>query len=820
MSMRTPHPAEVKPSLVSRPDEPPEPTNKSGASGVEDCAELPSPDESHLLENLWQRYRQGRIYTKVSHVLLAINPHRQLPQLYGQQVIQQPVKLRGPHPYSVAQLALQRLQRGEQAIIISGESGAGKTETAKIILRFLERASATAVSHRPGARLEERVSAMNRVLESLGHASTQQNPTSSRFGKFLRLRQTRSGLSAEITTYLLEASRVVDLKASNFHIFQELSMAGPAQLSSWQLTDLAPAGALSRAGALAPAGRGADGLQELRMAMTQLGLQQMCEEILEVVAGLLHLLRHLQHPSGLEMCLENASQLLGLDFSMLKSHLENKRLEVPKEGTLLLPRSPEQSRGLLRGLAVTIYRQLFHHTVDAMNADGRAHGQTEPAPHAAPHAAGNALGVLDMYGFEDLGVNRLEQLLINYTNERLQLLFCHQVLVKEQEAYLSEGLLFEDLPAPSHDGQAVLTTLDGILDVLDDWTLRRLRAGGDLSDEAFARAVAGSPRARGRSVLRSAVAPGFAVRHYAGEVAYRCSGWLDANDAKVQPEVLELLSCGQRRWLCPQQPKRSHSVNKKHRTDLSALLMKLQNTHGLHFIRCFRPNKEQSGEYLDRSFLARQLRAQGVPELLQVVGQGFPHRVPIAEVVKSFAACLEGAKGLSERMQLEVLMHAFQVPRCEWRLGVSQLFLRAGQLASLEELAAEGPPCLDPDLVASARRAARRGRWRRALLAARLLAHFAVRRRRRRRRRMKASFLATIFLCHLQRILRDRPAPTPAPAPAAVPAPAPQAPVPSVDTICVALPHAELPRKRPRPVATPMSGGWLLDMPRKRRFCE
>eukprot|EP00913_Durusdinium_trenchii_P029089 g27274.t1 len=565
MSMRTPHPAEVKPSLVSRPDEPPEPTNKSGASGVEDCAELPSPDESHLLENLWQRYRQGRIYTKVSHVLLAINPHRQLPQLYGQQLQRQPVKLRGPHPYSVAQLALQRLQRGEQAIIISGESGAGKTETAKIILRFLERASATAVSHRPGARLEERVSAMNRVLESLGHASTQQNPTSSRFGKFLRLRQTRTEPTVSP------------------------GQTGPAQLSSWQLTDLAPAGALSRAGALAPAGRGADGLQELRMAMTQLGLQQMCEEILEVVAGLLHLLRHLQHPSGLEMCLENASQLLGLDFSMLKSHLENKRLEVPKEGTLLLPRSPEQSRGLLRGLAVTIYRQLFHHTVDAMNADGRAHGQTEPAPHAAPHAAGNALGVLDMYGFEDLGVNRLEQLLINYTNERLQLLFCHQVLVKEQEAYLSEGLLFEDLPAPSHDGQAVLTTLDGILDVLDDWTLRRLRAGGDLSDEAFARAVAGSPRARGRSVLRSAVAPGFAVRHYAGEVAYRCSGWLDANDAKVQPEV---------------------------------------------------------------------------------VGQGFPHRVPIAEVVKSFAACLEGAKGLSERMQLEVLMHAFQAARASGEVQV------------------------------------------------------------------------------------------------------------------------------------------------------
>lgn len=774
-----------------------------------DCAELRYPSEANLVDNLCERYHRGLIYTNVSHVLLAVNPHRHLEHLYGAAVMQQPAAVRGPHPYSLAQVALMRLKQGPQAIVVSGESGAGKTETAKIIMRFLETHCTFGTSG-----LEERVLAMSRVLESLGHAETRQNPTSSRFGKFLRLQIGRGGLSPKITTYLLEASRVVS-NSSNFHIFYELLAGG--DLEKWDLLDVA----IQQQNSLE---RFKHGHAELAEAMKRLSLGHFFQPMLKVIAGITHILSHLRERQGkpaagaAETRLERACDLLGLQMPNLKTILTTKQLSVPKGEPILMERTEEQSQGILRSLVVAIYRKLFESIVDEMN-------QTLEVGTSAS----DELGILDMYGFESLETNGLAQLLINYTNERLQLLFCEQVLMKEQQVYFSEGLLNEEVAVPQ-EGYGVLQSLDGVLDLLDDWTLTRMRAGGKFSDGAFADAAR---KAKGSSakVLRPAVAPGFAVRHFAGEVVYRCHGWLDSNDAKPLPEVLALLE-GIDAW--PLQklelPRRSQSVNKRHRAELHSLLVKLKGMHGLHFIRCFRPNKEQNSGWVDRSFLAKQLRGNGVPQLLQVMCQGFPHRVALKEVAASFAGCLPGTEGFSDRLLTELLMHAFQVPRAEWRLGVSQLFLKAGQLASLEELSAN-PPRLDADRLAAARSTARRLRWRRALHAVTLLCYLARRLRNRRRRRMKGAFLASIFVFRLKslRIKRSLMVRTRIGATKQLPDPEATAAnkleemtemtemTPQRTNLGEGVMTAG--RKRGRPPATPQEGV-LLELLRKRRFCK
>ncbi|CAJ1380186.1 unnamed protein product [Effrenium voratum] len=754
------------------------------AAGYADAVELRWANEANLLENLCLRYRQGQIYTNVSHVLLAINPHRQLPHLYGESMMKQA----GPHPYTVAALALRRRRQGPQAIVVSGESGAGKTETAKIIMRYLEVTSQK--------ELPEKLTAVSRVLESLGHAETRQNPNSSRFGKYLTMRIGRHSISTQVTTYMLEASRVI-AGGRNFHIFYEALGAEPG---------LGPAWAARR--------------KELEAALEALGLQALTTPLLRAVAGIWRILQHLREGEIEEdevSEMASACQLLGLSFQSLQASLRHRRLRVGAED-LALPRAAKQRGALLRGLAVAAYSRLFHGVVRRMSDNLADLGPEE-----------EELGILDMYGFEDLQNNQLEQLLINYTNERLQLFFCDQLLVKEQQLCLSEGLKL-DLGERETSGRQVLDNLDIVLNVLDDCSMQRLRSGG--GGEALELLL----RRTGEARRRGHVAGRFAVRHYAGEVTYLTSGWLDANDSQPLPEVAELLqtSSNDLLHLERQTSKRPcQSVNKRHRSDLEALMKKL-SAMGVHFIRCFRPNKEQSADFVDRGFLLQQLRGCGVHQVLQVMQRGFPHRVSLQQV----AARLPG--GFSERVGAEVLMVALQVPRSDWRVGVTQLFLKAAHRDALEALLADDRP-LDPALLQEAARRSRRLRWRRAFHAlslVRFLSRGAAQRARSAalRRKLRAALLAAFFLCAARRAARARRLAAkadglqvPAPASAVLGTIRSETPEDQTGTLLEqaksekaerALRELARPCKRRRPSkAVSVEGGVLLEMLPKRRLC-
>lgn len=780
----------------------------------DDCVALPRLDEASLVESLGQRYARREIYTYIAHVLLAVNPYQDVPSLYGEAAmapyLERPRAGGGrpkPHPYAVAEAALRGARRGEaQAIVISGESGAGKTETAKIVLRYLDaRSRGAGAKHR--AILD-----MGRVLESFGNARTSRNANSSRFGKQLRLCLRPSGddLIAQTQTYLLEASRVAGRSPQerSFHVFYELlAGAGPQARARLGLGSAPERHALLRADPpMAGSAAGAEEerraderhFAELQRALASLGLRSTeVDAIFEVLAGIVHLGDVLRPPGGEreaetvalhEASVEWAAKLFGFDVDELRRMVTHRRMVVPGRRSFYEePRTRQQAHTVLRGLMVAVYGRLFRRLVRKMN-DALAD------PAALQSERRGEIALLDIYGFEDLGRNSLEQLLINLTNERLQHLFAQRCLVAEQSTYLQEGLVYRQVPV--EDRSPAMQGIGRILDRLDDLGQQRWRGMHDATDARFCEMIVSGGGADGTHIRRAkfrtqpgrgraasptaAARPAFVVAHYAGDVEYAQEGWLDRNDARAPVEIETLLTGSESAFVqglaeqtapseasaprplgaAAEVARRQYcSASRRHRKDLDALLRSLSAVPATHFVRCFRPNSTQHPNRLDRQYLSEQLRNCGTLQLLQVMRQGYPHRVALREVAERFGPMLPPhLRGGSHRTLAQTLMLAHRVPRTDYALGLTQLFLKAGQLAALEAMRVGGG--LDAEAIAMASREVVRGRWRRAGWAARCavrLARLAREiRRRRARRRLRAALVAVAFSVRLARLVARR----------------------------------------------------------------
>jgi len=789
----------------------------SESLGCADCVSLPHLDEANLLENLRVRHSHDDIYTYVAHVLLAVNPCKPVPALYGPRAMA-PYKVapkRGeprppPHPYAMAQAALKGALRGAgQSIIISGESGAGKTETAKTIMRFLEASLGEGGGSTGAGRAERGVLAMSRVMESFGHASTSRNPNSSRFGKYLRLGLRDGNLCAQATTYLLEASRAVQRSSEerSFHIFYEL-LSG-LDLPTRAKLQLRPSNehALLAGPKATPAD--AKGFQELRQALSSLGLEsKRMEEVFGIVAGILHLGDVLPEPTASfadaskdadeqlelsERSLKMSSELLGFDVDCLRRSILQRRVAVKGRRSFYeVKRTRTQAKCVLRSLIVTLYGRLFSGLVKWMNAALGSARRSERDYCQVTRTA--EVGLLDIYGFESLGQNSLEQLLINLTNERLQHFFVERVLLSEQKAYLEQGLLFQEVEVK--DTAARVQAISRTLDLLDDCGSQRWK-GLAMTDVRFCQSAVrhcaesletgkkptrsspflrpGHPAGRGKRQRGGDVAQpiGFVVAHYAGDVEYDQDGWLDRNDAQPLSEVEDLLegaANGRLRMLsgAPENGSSSstrqfQSVSKQHRQELDSLLATLGESNQ-HFIRCFRPNSQQTPDKVDGSYLLKQLESTGTLQLLQVMRQGYPHRVDLVEVRARFATFLpERLRRCSVQTFAKTLMLVYGIPQADWAVGLTQLFTKAGQLAVVDELCTGGA-APDPAALAAAFRAVVRARWRQAFHAvsfARWLPRYAsglrlarAERAAQARRRFRAAARAVLFAVRLRKLAR------------------------------------------------------------------
>ncbi|CAK8994532.1 unnamed protein product [Durusdinium trenchii] len=716
-------------------------------------------NDATILQNLKARHQADDIYTYTASVLLAVNPYHDIEGLYGPE---QCARYRGkhigalpPHPYAIADAAYRALVREHrnQGFIISGESGAGKTETAKIVMQYLGYVSGS--SNNITAQIQQRILQAQPILESFGNAVTMRNNNSSRFGKYKRFFFDETGtlMDAGVTTYLLESSRVVMHSSSErtYHCFYEMLSGLPKEkLLRWHLEPTKRKRHLLLASDAEDTDekwhgefqeRDAKNFRRLCDALAVVGFSQDdMDSTFQVLAGLVHLgdLSLAERDEGDETStvqldeeiLAKAAGLLGMDATELAGALRRRKVRVTHPGRESLhevPRTTAQFRHALHSLIKALYKRLFERLVFRIN------GSFQELQAARGHCEEELreIGILDIYGFERLQRNSFEQLCINLANERLQQYFVENVLVAEEALYRREGLPWYGLQLP--DSTPVVSAISQTFRILDECS-QQLAKGFEKTDESFCQKTVDEAQKdpERRELLRAPrtskkrptlMNEGFVVKHYAGQVEYSTKGWLDKNNDRLLPECEELICDSTFELVASlkdddQGKAPFRSISKKYCTDLEHLLQTL-STCQLHYIRCFKPNDFQQAAVFDEQLVLDQIVQCGTVELVKIMHDGYPNRCRFQEMLRFRDLLPESFQRYGTRTFIEALLLAYNVPKEDWALGTSRLFLRAGQLKALEDLRSAGA-APDPVRLQQIVRRIIRAKWLRAAHAVRL----------------------------------------------------------------------------------------------------
>ena len=686
----------------------------------EDLTALEQLHEPAVVYCLSRRYRQDFIYTYTGKILLALNPFCPLEALYGENVMQrywQSPSTTGaaassrppPHIYAIAEDAYRSMIRSLQAaaesssssknnkmgaataaaaaigenqsVLVSGESGAGKTVTTKIILQYLATLSQKSDADSAVVGIESQVLESNPILESFGNARTVRNDNSSRFGKFMEMQFEDTGclVSASIETYLLEKVRLISQAPGerNYHVFYELLAGLPSQAKrELHVAGKSPrdfcmtscSGTFDRRDGVSDR----DTYRELRNALDTVGFTRNEQfDLFTVTCAMLHtsnltfVEERAADASALDKSnpsLRHAVELLGVSVENLNSALCLCAIEARGE-TLYKHLSIDRAEKAMEALIKTAYGALFEHIVQQINSfiTVRSNDSNAARTHSQKRKMTASIGVLDIFGFESFESNSFEQLCINYCNEALQQQFNRFVFKLEQEEYQREGIDWSFIEFP--DNQDVLDLIekkhDGILSVLDE-QCRLPRC----TDATFASAIYQKCSAHPRfEVTKSMQAQlSFAIHHYAGLVEYDTGFFLEKNKDELPKETTELLKSSSYPFLAMlgQELTSSGSSNSStnlqqasslrspvsrgsrtlHRTSSSLLRdsvgsqfcsqLKLLRTRiestSPHYVRCLKPNDQLVPHNFDALVIADQLRCAGVLEAIRVSRVGFPNR--------------------------------------------------------------------------------------------------------------------------------------------------------------------------------------------------
>ncbi|XP_068599870.1 unconventional myosin-Va [Brachionichthys hirsutus] len=675
--------------------------------------------EPAVLHNLRIRFLDySSIYTYCGIVLVAINPYDQLP-IYGEEVIDaysgQDIGDMEPHIFSVAEEAYRTMTREEknQSIIISGESGSGKTVSAKFTMRYFAVVGGAAQQ----TSVEERVLASNPIMESIGNARTTRNDNSSRFGKYIEIGFGRKGdiIGAHMRTYLLEKSRVVFQASAerNYHIFyqlcasRELPEMRPFKLDAPESFRYTSQGGQTQV----PGADDWSDLERTRNAFSILGVQSDQQiELFRILAALLHLGNVNIHAIGRssdgsyidtnDRSLAIFSKLLGVEGPQMAHWLCRRRLAVGGE-MLVKPMSGQEAVDARDALAKHIYGQLFAWTVQRLNSALR----TQRGPSKT------SIGVLDIYGFETFDRNSFEQFCINYANEKLQQQFNRHVFHLEQEEYVREELPWSRIEF--NDNQQCINLIEaqlGLFDLLDEEC--RMPKGSDESwvQKLYDQHLTSKPHAYFRKPRLSNSA--FIILHFADTVQYECGGFLDKNRDTVFRELINILKASQSELVAEmfqQQEHKSSVANGSVRSGKRAtrehkltvgfqfrqslqMLMDTLNSTTPHYVRCIKPNDLKEPFMFDPRRTVQQLRACGVLETVRISAAGYPSRWTYGEFFNRYRLLIRGpCSGQSQEAQISCrrALPALIPDPDQYCFGKTKVFLRAGQVAFLERLRAE-----------------------------------------------------------------------------------------------------------------------------------
>eukprot|EP00931_Biecheleriopsis_adriatica_P049621 TRINITY_DN28706_c0_g1_i1.p1 TRINITY_DN28706_c0_g1~~TRINITY_DN28706_c0_g1_i1.p1 ORF type:complete len:1752 (+),score=268.07 TRINITY_DN28706_c0_g1_i1:97-5352(+) len=685
-------------------------------AGADDICSLEVVSEASLLHTIRARFSRRCVYTWVSRVLLAVNPFQALP-IYSCEELDkyrrsQDVRSLPPHIFSVASDAVSSLRtnRRNQAIVINGESGAGKTESAKLIMSFITEAK-NSPSLCDGCQelssLQDKVLRTNPLLEAFGNAMTVRNNNSSRFVKWLNFHMSGDSLAGcEIQDYLLEATRICSASKGerSYHIFYQLLEARNSSDMQWLALEAPSCFAYCNRGELtAPGIDDQAGFDATREALVALGFDKAAQaELFRVVAAVLHLgncsfTQSSARDEKLQLASEtpctNAAMHLGVEAEELKKRMLEKRIAVGGD-IIVSPQRQGHAKASRDSIGRFLYSLLFSHLVERMNAML----QVPSSVGSSTTLEDLTLGILDIAGFECFEFNSLEQLLINLCNEHLQDFFNKSVFRSELEDYASEGLALEFRSTEFPSNEAVLQLLNGrrgLLDILDEEIA--LPKATDLSFASKVISGLGQssclvkPRFGGKAT--------FGVCHFAGTVTYSCDGFLEKNEDKppdgfstllASSELQLVRSLADRASAVTSKPagRKPRSTCSKFRASLRSLLEKIDSAE-VHFVRCVKPNREKIPGRFDSKMVLEQLRLSGVLEAVRIRQHGYPTRLLFQEFVKRYgfihrcdsksSSDAENANHVVQRMVKELHLTSADV-----RLGKTKVFMKAGAADLLE----------------------------------------------------------------------------------------------------------------------------------------
>ncbi|XP_076143801.1 unconventional myosin-Va isoform X2 [Alosa pseudoharengus] len=690
--------------------------------GENDLTALSYLHEPAVLHNLKVRFIDSKlIYTYCGIVLVAINPYENLP-IYGSDIINaysgQNMGDMDPHIFAVAEEAYKQMARDErnQSIIVSGESGAGKTVSAKYAMRYFATVSGSASE----ANVEEKVLASNPIMESIGNAKTTRNDNSSRFGKYIEIGFDRRYhiIGANMRTYLLEKSRVVFQadEERNYHIFYQLCAS--SHLPELKALKLGSANDFlyTKQGGN-PVIDGVNDAKEMsntRQAFTLLGINESYQ------MGLFHILAAILHLGNVEVKDRDADsstippnnghlttfcELMGVTYQDMSHWLCHKKLKTATE-TYIKTIPKIQATNARDALAKHIYAKLFNWIVDHVNKALHANVKQH-----------SFIGVLDIYGFETFEINSFEQFCINYANEKLQQQFNMHVFKLEQEEYMKEQIPWTLIDF--YDNQPCINLIEakmGILDLLDEEC--KMPKG---SDDSWAQklynthlktcALFQKPRMSNRA---------FIIQHFADKVEYQCDGFLEKNKDTVNEEQIHVLKASKfdllvelfqdegkattptgattgKRVLSVKPDKGRPSSSKEHKKTVGLqfrnslhLLMETLNATTPHYVRCIKPNDFKHAFTFDPKRAVQQLRACGVLETIRISAAGFPSRWTYQEFFSRYRVLMKQKDVLADKKLTckNVLEQLVQDPD-KYQFGKTKIFFRAGQVAYLEKLRAD-----------------------------------------------------------------------------------------------------------------------------------
>uniref|UniRef100_A0A8C4TK45 Myosin heavy chain 2 n=1 Tax=Erpetoichthys calabaricus TaxID=27687 RepID=A0A8C4TK45_ERPCA len=702
------------------------PMNPPKFDKIEDMAMLTHLHEPAVLFNLKDRYAAWMIYTYSGLFCVTINPYKWLP-VYNPEVV---AAYRGkkrqeapPHIFSISDNSYQFMltDRENQSILITGESGAGKTVNTKRVIQYFATIAALGdpgkkkeqQSGKMQGTLEDQIIQANPLLEAFGNAKTVRNDNSSRFGKFIRIHFGTTGklASADIETYLLEKSRVTFqlLAERSYHIFYQILSNKKPELIDMLLITTNPydypyisQGEISVASI--------DDTEELMatdQAIDILGFN--AEEkvgIYKLTGAVMHHgnLKFKQkqreeqaEPDGTEVA-DKVSYLMGLNSADLLKALCFPRVKVGNE-YVTKGQTVQQVNNSVGALTKAVYEKLFSWMVARIN---QQLDTKLPRQHF--------IGVLDIAGFEIFEMNSLEQLCINFTNEKLQQFFNHHMFVLEQEEYKKEGIEWEFIDF-GMDLAACIELIEkpmGIFSILEEECMFPKATDTSFKNKLYDQHLGKSNNFQKPKPSKGKAEAHFSLVHYAGTVDYNISGWLEKNKDPLNDTVVGLYQKASLKLLCqlfaayssqddPAGGKKGgkkkgssfQTVSALFRENLNKLMTNLRSTHP-HFVRCIIPNETKTPGAMDHHLVLHQLRCNGVLEGIRICRKGFPSRILYGDFKQRYrvlnASAIPEGQFIDSKKASEKLLSSIDVDHTQYKFGHTKVFFKAGLLGTLEEM--------------------------------------------------------------------------------------------------------------------------------------